>query len=110
MGRSYVRRSKTAFGSQRPITTLGMVDTPGSTVRSLYRTNALVTTCVRSPTRVPETHYYLGDGGYSRKHRTVLVPYQRTRYHLDLREIADIQQRPASQEELFNLRHACLKM
>lgn len=53
------------------------------------------------------THYYLADGGYSKKDRRVLVPYQKTRYHL--REIADAQRRPATKEELFNLRHARLR-
>ncbi|GAB7341908.1 hypothetical protein MBLNU457_g0216t1 [Dothideomycetes sp. NU457] len=56
---------------------------------------------------LPLTHYYLGDGGYSKKHRMILVPYQKTRYHL--REISDAQQRPQTKEELFNLRHARLR-
>lgn len=56
---------------------------------------------------IPPTHYCLGDGGYSKEHRMVLVSYQRTRYHL--REIADARRRPSTKEELFNLRHTRLR-
>lgn len=37
----------------------------------------------------------------------LLVPYQKTRYHL--REITDAQRWPSTKEELFNLRHARLR-
>lgn len=53
------------------------------------------------------THYYLADGGYSKTDRILLVPYQKTRYHL--REISDARRRPESKEELFNLCHARLR-
>lgn len=62
---------------------------------------------IRNGLNVPTTHYFLGDGGYSKKHRMVLVPYQKTRYHL--REIQDARQRPETKEELFNLRHAVMR-
>ena len=48
--------------------------------------------------------YYLADGGYSKNNRMLLVPYQKTRYHL--REFKASKQKPATPEELFNLRHA----
>lgn len=53
---------------------------------------------------VPAGKYYLADGGYSKNNRMLLVPYQRTRYHL--REFKAAKQRPETKEELFNLRHA----
>lgn len=57
---------------------------------------------------LPQSDYYLADGGYTKKNRLVLVPYQRTRYHL--REIADAANaRTQNKEELFNLRHARLQ-
>ena len=47
----------------------------------------------------PEGRYYLADGGYTKKNRMLLVPYQKTRY----------QQQPQTRDELFNLRHAQLR-
>lgn len=49
-------------------------------------------------------YYYLADGGYSKNDKLVLVPYQKTRYHL--REFKASKQRPRTKQELFNLRHA----
>lgn len=57
--------------------------------------------------RVPEGRYYLADGGYSPKDNRLLVPYQRTRYHL--REQIASNAKPETKEELFNLRHAQLR-
>ncbi|SMR55454.1 unnamed protein product [Zymoseptoria tritici ST99CH_1E4] len=56
---------------------------------------------------VPQGRYYLADGGYAATDRRILVPYQKTRYHL--REQAVAKMRPATKEELFNLRHAQLR-
>lgn len=53
---------------------------------------------------VPTGHFYLANGGYSKKDKLVLVPYQKTRYYL--REQAAANQRLKTMEELFNLRHA----
>jgi len=49
--------------------------------------------------------FYLADGGYSALNQLLLVPYQKTRYHL--REQAAAKDgRPRNKKELFNLRHA----
>lgn len=69
--------------------------------------NHVLRGAVRNGFQVPENHYYLADGGYSKLNRRLLVPYQKTRYHL--RETAAAAQRPRNKEELFNLRHASLR-
>ena len=53
---------------------------------------------------VPEGRYYLADGGYSCNLPQLLVPFQKTRYHLREQGLASV--KPANAEELFNLRHA----
>ena len=51
--------------------------------------------------------YYLGDGGYSSMDGLLIVPYQKTRYHL---KEWDLQGRiPENMKELFNLRHSSLR-
>lgn len=69
--------------------------------------NTVLRRAVENGLTIPPTHYYLADGGYSKKNRLVLVPFQRTRYHL--REIGAVQRRPQTKEELFNLRHSSLR-
>jgi hypothetical protein len=55
--------------------------------------------------KVPKGCYLLADGGYSKKNPKLLVPYQKTRYHLREQQAAGFRT-PATKEELFNLRHA----
>jgi len=57
--------------------------------------------------RLPPGCYYLADAGYSANSDLLLTPYQKTRYHLREQGIAN--QKPATQQELFNLRHAQLR-
>lgn len=57
--------------------------------------------------QLPRGKYLLADGGYSKNNCMLLVPYQRTRYHL--REFAASDRGPQTKEELFNLRHAQLR-
>ena len=57
--------------------------------------------------KTPAGRYYLGDGGYSSMDKGLLIPYQRTRYHL--REHRASQQKPETPRELFNLRHSQLR-
>jgi Transposase DDE domain. len=57
--------------------------------------------------RVPPGRYYLADAGYGSKSHVVLVPYQKTRYHL--KEWAKSMLKPQTPRELFNLRHASLR-
>jgi hypothetical protein len=64
-------------------------------------TNALTRKLV-----ILEGCYYLGDGGYSSSQR-LLVPYRGTRYHLQ--ESARAGLRPATYQELWNLRHSQLR-
>lgn len=56
---------------------------------------------------IPSGRYYLADGGYSKNLAYILVPYQKTRYHL--REWLASEQKPETKEELFNLRHSQLR-
>jgi hypothetical protein len=53
-----------------------------------------------------EGRYYLADAGYSLTKDT-LTPYRGVRYHL--KEWSAGNQKPATKEELFNLRHASLR-
>ncbi|XP_048569188.1 uncharacterized protein LOC125550268 [Triticum urartu] len=55
--------------------------------------------------RVPEGKYYLADAGYAAR-REFLPPFRQTRYHL--REWRG-NNRPRTQNELFNLRHSSLR-
>ena len=52
---------------------------------------------------IPQGWYYLADAGYSCSSR-LLVPYRGVRYHLQ--ESARAGLRPATPEELYNLRHS----
>lgn len=54
--------------------------------------------------KAPPGCFYLADNGYSNRDPLVLVPYQKTRYHL--REQYATGRKPESKEELFNLRHS----
>jgi hypothetical protein len=54
----------------------------------------------------PTGKYFLADAGYTTSEH-LLIPYNKTRYHL--REQAAASQRPQDQKELFNLRHAQLR-
>lgn len=57
--------------------------------------------------KAPPGCYYLADAGYTANGDLLLVPYQKTRYHL--REWGIANQRPATEQELFNLRHSQLR-
>jgi hypothetical protein len=54
----------------------------------------------------PQGKYFVADAGYYSTD-FLLIPYQKTRYHL--REYAKAKLRPETKEELFNLRHAQLR-
>jgi len=54
----------------------------------------------------PPGRYYLADAGYSNSALT-LVPYRKTRYHLQ--EHARASQKPQNAKELYNLRHSSLR-
>ena len=69
--------------------------------------NAVLDKAMRNGFTVPNGRFYLADGGYSKKNTTLLVPYQRTRYHL--REHQSAQRRPETPQELYNLRHSVLR-
>jgi hypothetical protein len=53
---------------------------------------------------MPPGKYYLADAGYSISQHLILSLYRRVRYHL--REWRGARQKPATKEELFNLRHS----
>lgn len=55
---------------------------------------------------VPAGKYYLADAGYHNSD-FLLVPYLKTRYHLEEWRIAD--NRPETHQEIFNLRHSGLR-
>ncbi len=57
--------------------------------------------------KAPPGCYYLADAGYSANSDLLLTPYQKTRYHL--REQGIAREKPANEQELFNLRHAQLR-
>lgn len=52
--------------------------------------------------------YFLADGGYSSMDGLLLVPYQKTRYHLSEWDVNG--RNPKTPQELFNLRHSSLRM
>lgn len=56
---------------------------------------------------IPEGRFYLGDAGFGIQ-KGILVPYPSVRYHLDDWEHAP--NKPATAEELYNLRHARLRI
>ena len=56
--------------------------------------------------QAPAGCYYLADAGYTANGDLLLTPYQKTRYHLQEYGLAN--EKPATEQELFNLRHAQL--
>ena len=57
--------------------------------------------------KIPDGRIYLGDAGFGLQ-EGILVPYPNTRYHLQDWRNAD--RKPATKEELYNLRHARLRI
>jgi hypothetical protein len=58
---------------------------------------------------MPKGKYYLGDASYSFNNQTLLIPYQRVRYHLKEFYPRQEGKKPEDKRELFNLRHAQLR-
>lgn len=55
----------------------------------------------------PPGRFYLGDAGFGERHPGVVTPFVGERYHL--RDYLDLQRRPQTRKELYNLSHARLR-
>lgn len=56
--------------------------------------------------KIPSARYYLADAGFGQR-KGIVIPYPRVRYHL--KDWGDVDQRPQTSKELYNLRHAMLR-
>lgn len=73
---------------------------------SIHDASLLLQAVTRS-FKVPPGRYYLADAGFGSR-KGIVIPYPRVRYHL--KDWGDASQRPQNEKELFNLRHAMLRV
>lgn len=57
--------------------------------------------------RIPSARFFIADAGFGSR-RGILIPFLETRYHLQDWEAAD--HRPQNKKEIYNLRHAQLRV